>query len=81
MYLVLLILVLNLVWMVREYPGVGDADNISGTLDVEDITWCWRFCTGGDVSALISVILEMRKVHSGVGDADADFGLEGEVTI
>ena len=80
-YLVLLMLILNLVLMVKEYPGVGDADDISGTIDVEDITCCWRFYAGVGVSALMSMILEMRKVHSGVGNADADFGLDGEVTI
>jgi len=33
--------------MVKEYPGVGDAD-VSGTLDIEGATWCWCCCA--DVS-------------------------------
>lgn len=42
-YLVFLMLILNEVQMVKEYPGVGDAD-VSGTLDGEGTTWCWCWC-------------------------------------
>ena len=36
---------------------------------------------GVGVAALMSVIVKMRKVHSGVGDTDVSCGIDGEVTL
>jgi len=36
---------------------------------------------GVGVAALMSVIVKMRKVHSGVGDPNVSCGVDGEVTL
>ena len=60
---------LNFIWMVKEYPGVGVAD-VSGTIDGEDTAWFWCFCT--DVSDC--------KDGKGDGDAVIDCGIDGKIT-